>query len=481
MLKKSIITITFLPLLITAPDIITNHDSSQETNATNQISIENRHIQEQKRLDAQQEAEREALYKKQAQEKNDIFVKNNALTGTLDDQTLKNLKANMDAHAQKSQKEEAALQAKHDQENNTLKAKQQQQIAQSKSWTNKLSSLFSKDETVVDNVPKSPTSTTLSKKQKSWRDSFHETFGTSQKDEALKALHDNPEGFAQDQDLLKKTLQNLTDNERQDVLNSWLNIWQERCKNIKYRHKNLLNFYKNLETLTKNLYQILPEDQRISFYEYNPGETIIGASELDLQTIERFFIEPKNIRFFISETIPTLQKSLKPVVNDFQYVPARQSYEHGQKLIKDKEADLQQLATQKARLVTILKNYNTTDRDIILNNWIKFWQDKYNNGDTLIQKNILGKVKESSVQASNQEKESTAVKFVQAAQDMLRSVNEILPRNQKLVLVDKRDKPVNTTDLFHLLEMHEKAIASKIDYIKEFNPSNFGFKIMQNK
>lgn len=478
--KKNVAITLLLSILVKAPDVPTDSEPSQTSTTTDQSSIENRHAQEQQRLDAQHQAELEALYQKQAQEKNDIFVKSNALTGTLDDQTLKNLKTNLDAHAQKSEKEEANLQAKQDQEKAELKAKQQKQVAQSKSWTNKISSLFSKDETGVDNVPKSPTSSTLSKKQKSWGDSFHETFGTSYKDDALKTLYQNPEGFVQDPDTLKKTLQDLTDNERQDVLNSWLGIWEEKCKNVKSRHETLISFYKSLETLNKNLYQVLPDDQRISLYKYNPDEITIGASELDIKTIKQSFIEPKSIRFSITETIPTLQKSSEPVVNNFQYVPAREGYEHGQKLIKNKETELLQLANQKAKLVNMLKNYDTSDRNIILNDWVKFWQDKYNNGDTLVKKNILGKVKDSSLQASNQEKESTAVNFIQGTQDMLKTVNEILPRNQKLVLVDNRGKLVNTTDLFHLLAMHEKAPSSKIDYIKEFNPSKFSFKIIQN-
>lgn len=480
MLKKNSIAITTLfPILICAPDIQTDSEPVPTTIA-NHNSMENKHIQEQKILNAQHEGEREALYKKQAQEKNEIFAKSNALTGTLDDKTLNNLKTKLDAHAQKADQEETALQSKQNQEKAELLTKQQKQIANSKSWTNKISNLFSKDEAESSNLPKSPTSPTLSKKEKSWSDSFHETISGSYKDEALKTLHQNPEAFVQDPDTLKKTLLNLTDPERQDVLNAWLNIWEEKYQNSKSRNKTLTDFYNSLETLNKNLYQILPEDQRISFYKYNQGETVIGASELDLKNIQQSFINPQNIRIYITKTIPTLEKSISPLVNKFQYVPAREGYEYGQKLIRDKETELLQVANQKVKLIKDLKNYNTADRDAFLNNWIKFWQDKYKNSDTLIKKNIFGKVKDSSVSAANYERESTAVNFMQGAQDMLKSINEILPRDQKLVLLDSRGKLANTTDLFHLLSIHGKDSSSKINYATEFDPSKFKFKIITN-
>lgn len=475
MLKKIIITTILFPIFVTAPDIIPDTDSTQNTAEINQKSLDVKHVNEQKELDAQQEAERVKLYQKQGQKKNEILAKANAFSGALDDETVKNLKIKLDAHAQESDKEESDLQKQHDQEKATLKSNQQKEIANSKSWTNKISHLFSRDKAESSNLPKSPTSPTLSKKEKSWSDSFGSASGLNygHEQKALKAMQESPEKFATNLDFLKTNLENLTREEQLNVLNSWLSIYAKRSS----RFAKAPISASVLKSLFDNLNSLLPEDERATFYNKTFHDEI---STTDLLSGS---VKASTIGIAITKTIPLLEKSKAPVINDFKH---QSNYINNEKFIKENQASL--FPKNKSLLVKDLKNYNTLDRTSILNNWVNFWQDSYNHSDSLIEENtglkkhVFGKIKQSSVDDANQAKNSLAIKFMSGAKDMLVNVNEILPKSQTLILTDTKGKPVNTADLFYNLEKAienpESVAKSNFDYAKEFNPAKFQFKII---
>ncbi len=225
------------------------------------------------------------------------------------------------------------------------------------------------------------------------------------------------------------------------------------------------DFYKNLNALNDNFKNHF-SDQRISLYKHTPGVTQAWQEELRVKEIRQTRLSPKDIRIYIAETIPARKESTMPVVNHFS---------------KD-------LVRNKAALVAELKNYNTPDREKVLNNWIKIKETAYKSKDDLIKKNVFGQIKESTAHQAYGEKRMTAINFMTDTEDMLENVNEILPLGQKLILTDNRGKPVNATHLFHTLnsiksgsEAMKKSGAFDMDPVKEFNPANFKFKIVDNK
>lgn len=403
-------------------------------------TMDQRQAREKNELTQQQESDRDRLTEKQAQEKNELFTKYNTISGKIDDNYTINFQKDLENLKQKHAQEDNDLDQKLDNQTKKQADKHKQEVKAANSLTARLGKLFSREEKSESSSPKT--------QEKTQHTSFDRNAESAFKDFGMRDMKTNKEKFATDPDYLKNTLNYLTNDERQNVLNAWLKECHEEYQTAPNKEEYLKKFNENLDDLYRNLEKVLPDNVHIGMIDdkkpFDP--TILTSSD------------PDKLSFKLSKRISETDRS--------------KTY-GGRKSSPDKFDSVNDLFDK-------LDQYrHITQREDMLEKWMKSAKtsyDRYSESPKDSKKNQQEKLQLQTL---------TARSFGTDLREILKRSKTTLPKGEKLVLYDQRGKPVNTADLFTKLDMYQATDGAsqpeiyRTELIKSFNPSNYSFRIVK--